>query len=399
VESVAGGRVQGAGAAPGARPGGQAARDARRGVPREAAAANRSFLALLALRIEPAALPGWRTLGEPTVASARRPRHRALSDAGRLGAGGMWTARIGASPVVRQMCTSRGMCLVSQRRCWLGSSSWHPLCCSEYNSSMSRPLIRWAGSKRRSIPLLARLCPDQYGCYFEPFAGSAALFLHLSPSRACLSDANRELINTYRVLRRFPRRLYEAATARRPSKSHYEHLRSLNPRSLSPFDRAVRFLYLNRHCFNGLYRTNRDGQFNVPYSRSKTGAWPSYDVFGTTASRLRSAQLRTGDFDSCLAAVQRGDFCYLDPPYHLSARRSFVDYCSRGFERSDLDRLVRTLWRLDVGGAAVLLTYAHCPDLTRALKGWRSRKVLVSRSIAGFAGHRRMYREVAWYNY
>jgi DNA adenine methylase len=127
-----------------------------------------------------------------------------------------------------------------------------------------RPILRWAGSKRKLLPKLISLSPSSSGRYVEPFAGSAALFFALQPQDALLSDFNPELIETYKILSANAGSVWRRLSQMPGSRDFYYRIRARNPTSMSSIDRAARFIYLNRYCFNGVYRTNRLGQFNVP---------------------------------------------------------------------------------------------------------------------------------------
>jgi DNA adenine methylase len=181
------------------------------------------------------------------------------------------------------------------------------------------------------------------------------------------------------------------------SKEVYYSLRSQDPLTLSPFDRAVRFFYLNRHCFNGLYRTNLEGRFNVPYAPSGTGGFPTDDEFQASADLLTTANLRAWDFGTTLRYAREGDFVYLDPPYAVESRRMFREYGAFGFGKPDLLRLVRHLRRIHERGAAFLLTCADCAEARELFCGWTQKRIRVRRNIAGFAGARkRAYELLAW---
>jgi DNA adenine methylase len=169
--------------------------------------------------------------------------------------------------------------------------------------------------------------------------------------------------------------------------SHYYRLRATRPNTLRPIARTARFVYLNRHCFNGVYRINRQGQFNVPIGR-RTGAIPTADDFSTCARALRRADLRSGDFESCLCDVRKGDFVYLDPPYASKTRTTYGEYSYDSFEQEDLPRLLKALLRIDRLGATFLLSYAYSSPMRQALSRWHVRRVAVQRHVAGFARHR-----------
>lgn len=259
--------------------------------------------------------------------------------------------------------------------------------------SRPSPVLRWAGSKRRLLPVLLSAVPAEFGRYYEPFVGSACLFFALSPSKAILGDVNSDLIDAYSVIRSQPVRVAHAVHSMPSTARHYYRLRSVRPATLRPIARAARFVYLNRHCFNGVYRINRTGQFNVPRGK-RTGALPAVDEFKLCAKALWRAKLRAEDFESSLRDVQAGDFVYLDPPYASTTRTTYGEYSYDSFEQDDLPRLLKTLRRLDRLGATFLLSYTYRSTLRVELSHWHIRRVAVQRHVAGFADHRHRVYEI-----
>lgn len=255
------------------------------------------------------------------------------------------------------------------------------------------PVLRWAGSKRRLLPALLSAVPSNFGCYYEPFVGSACLFFALSPSKAILGDVNSDLIDAYDVIRSQPARVARAVHEMPATARHYYRLRSVRPATLRPIARAARFVYLNRHCFNGVYRINRTGQFNVPRGQ-RTGALPAVDNFRRCAEVLGRAELRAEDFESSLRDVRAGDFVYLDPPYASKTRTTYGEYSYDSFEQDDLPRLLKALRRLDRLGATFLLSYTYRSTLRADLSRWHMKRVAVQRHVAGFADHRHRVYEI-----
>jgi DNA adenine methylase len=258
------------------------------------------------------------------------------------------------------------------------------------------PLLRWAGSKRKLLPRLLPLWEQaEHGRYIEPFVGSAAMFFAARPARAVLSDMNSELIRTYRTIRREPANV-GATLARLPKdKQIYLRLRAQRPHDLPAVARAARFVYLNRNCFNGLYRTNLNGEFNVPYAAAKTGSAPGTRQLRAIASRLKSATLLSGDFERIVTKVVRAhDFVYLDPPYAVANRRIFRQYSATTFGFADLHRLSALLYSIDAVGAKFVLSYALCPEALAAFQQWPNIRVMTQRNIAGFSAHRRRSSEL-----
>jgi DNA adenine methylase len=257
------------------------------------------------------------------------------------------------------------------------------------------PFLRWAGSKRKLFPKLLPFWSPEYSRYIEPFAGSAALFFAIRPKRAILGDTNASLIQALTRVRNDPRRVYQKLRRFPLGKQSYYDLRALDPDSFSPDERAARFIFLNRFCFNGLYRTNQSGQFNVPFSSSRTGGLPSLDQIVAAAELLKVAKLKCEDFESLIVRVARaGDFVYLDPPYAVGNRRIFRQYGPHEFGTGDLDRLRRILTVLSKRGAHFVLSYALCKEALQAFSDWSLKRVYTQRNISGFAMHRRRAAEL-----
>jgi DNA adenine methylase len=256
-----------------------------------------------------------------------------------------------------------------------------------------QPVFRWAGSKRKLLSVLMASCPTQFNTYVEPFVGSACLYFSLRPHRALLADVNLELINAYSAIKSHPYELHQKLTTYEVTSDNYYRLRALNPNALAPIDAAVRFIYLNRLCFNGVYRTNMRGQFNVPLG-SKPSAMPSLEHLLQVSLALKPANLIACDFEEALANVEDHDFVYLDPPYAIG-RRYRGEYGPGAFRESDVPRLLAALRSIDSRGATFLLSYAEDQALLMQLpSAWYLRHVDVQRHIAGFAVHRRLASEI-----
>lgn len=255
------------------------------------------------------------------------------------------------------------------------------------------PIFRWAGSKRKLLPRLLGCVPEQYGKYVEPFAGSACLFFALDPEKAILGDFNPELIHAYTMISESPERLHRHLSVMPNTATEYYRIRSLKAQDLPDIERAARFVYLNRFCFNGVYRTNRKGHFNVPRGRD-TGALPTLPSLYDYASRLRKTQLCASDFLQTLKYVRPNDFVYLDPPYTKADQPYSGEYGYGAFGPDDLCQLLPELERLDTLGASFLFSYRFTPVLHRQLACWHRRLLSVRRHVAGFSSARRTVREM-----
>ncbi|MGN8112113.1 DNA adenine methylase [Paraburkholderia sp. 22098] len=265
-------------------------------------------------------------------------------------------------------------------------------------SAAVKPVLRWAGSKRQILPKLTGLAPEIKGRYIEPFCGSACLFLALDPARAVLGDVNPHLVATYSTLRRNPEAVSAVLSTWSPDKETYLHLRALSPGQDAAFN-AARFLYLNRYCFNGVYRENLRGQFNVPYGGYRTGMMPGVEDLRNFSRRLRHAELYCGDFAEAVRQAKPDDFIYLDPPYYYGVARNRGEYGWNAFSDDDVERLVAEVQAASDRGVRILISYNQAHTLKRALPGWNLTYAPVRRSVAGFANGRRSVREYQLRNY
>lgn len=249
--------------------------------------------------------------------------------------------------------------------------------------------LRWAGSKRQLLKRLTALCPQKYNRYLEPFAGSACMFFHLEPKEAILGDLNSELMQMLRTVQRDVSLVLQCLRRFRRGKRAYYSLRALDPNTLSDVEAAARFIFLNHYCFNGIFRTNMEGKFNVPYAPPKNGSSINEERIMQSSQALQKAILCDGDFEATLLQARPGDFVYLDPPYAVEARRVFRQYHPRSFSIIDLKRLRTALESLDSKGVKFLITYEDSSEARTLLRPWSSSRLWTNRHIAGFSGNRR----------
>ena len=259
--------------------------------------------------------------------------------------------------------------------------------------------LRWAGSKKKCLPQLAHAFDQRDLVYIEPFAGSAALFFSLKPQRAVLADLNGHLINALRHVRDRPHDVHARLTRlRRTSRAYYTNRNRFNSLAPHGIDSAVLFIYLNRNCFNGLWRTNQSGSFNVPYGGLEMGATPPVELFERCALALSRAALRHQDFRKTLSNVGEGAFIYADPPYFTASERTFVEYGRKSFGQEDLHDLISALKVAAHRGAQVVLTYNAAMPLDAIPKGWSRTQFDVTRNVGGFSGSRKKQSEVLYTN-
>ncbi|UCG23209.1 MAG: DNA adenine methylase [Chloroflexota bacterium] len=223
----------------------------------------------------------------------------------------------------------------------------------------ARPFLKWAGGKRRLLGQYADYfpLPSTIGRYYEPFIGSAAVFFHLQPAGACLADVNQNLVEVYRAVQQDVESVIKALKAHKNEVDYYYRIRAQDPAGLTLAQRAARLIFLNRTCYNGLYRENQKGQFNVPFGRYDNPTICDEDRLRQASKALQGAELAVGDFESVVAPAGPGDFVYFDPPYvPLSDTSSFTAYNRFGFDLDDQRRLARVIERLTRRGCQVMLS-------------------------------------------
>lgn len=262
-----------------------------------------------------------------------------------------------------------------------------------------RPLFRWAGSKRKILPHIKKHFPKSHNRYFEPFCGSACLYFDTRPQIATLSDMNSELIHAYLMVRDSPTQVHEFLSSLTVNPDEYRRIRSLDERNLAPHERAGRFIYLNKLCFNGVYRTNLQGRFNVPMG-VKTGSIPTLDELLAYSAALEDVEFSTGDFQAIVDRAIEGDFIYLDPPYSKPESRKRGEYGPNSFDYGDIQRLVDSLKSAEQRGASFILSYCESDSLLESIPSdWVVESLSVRRHVAGFHQHRRVVPELLIYNH
>jgi DNA adenine methylase len=230
-----------------------------------------------------------------------------------------------------------------------------------------RPFLKWAGGKRQLLPILREYIPKNFSSttYFEPFVGAGAFLFDLQPKKAFINDANKELINCYQTIKNKPDELLELTREYQKdiSKERFYELRELDRKSdfnsLSDVERAARIIYLNKTCFNGLFRVNSQGQFNVPYGDNKNPIVADEVVIGAVSKYLNenNIQITNQDFEESISNAKKGNFIYFDPPYDpISDSSSFTGYDLSGFGKNEQRRLRNLCDRLVKRGCKVLLS-------------------------------------------
>ncbi len=258
------------------------------------------------------------------------------------------------------------------------------------------PFLKWAGGKTRILSKIRPVFPEVYGRYFEPFLGGGAVFFDLRPpAGAQLSDINGELVNVYRCVRDRVEDLIAHLARHRYEKNYYYAVRAQDPATLSPLARASRMIFLNRTCFNGLYRVNRRGQFNVPFGRYTNPVICQQERLRAASLALRQCTIGQLDYATACTSVKPGDFVYFDPPYDpISSTANFTGYAAGGFGRDEQERLSNLFARLAELGAFVALSNSDTPFIRSLYSEFRVTRIEAPRAISRNAAKRRSVYEV-----
>ncbi len=283
----------------------------------------------------------------------------------------------------------------------------------EYQLALAapRPFVKWAGGKRQLLPVIANHIPDEFERYFEPFLGGGAVFFHLASkdkrTKWFISDLNSDLIMSYVVIRDRAKDLISslelhAENYSKNSSAYYYKIRESNPKN--QIDKVSRLIFLNRTCFNGLYRVNSKGKFNVPLGRyvnpnivNKENLLAISELF-----QAREIYIKCQDFEDALRNVGSGDFVYLDPPYQpVSTTANFTSYTKSEFNLEDQERLYSRFKSLDKKGAKVLLSNSKSKEILALFKEYSSGiiKINANRSINSVSSRRSGHTELLIKNY
>ena len=274
-----------------------------------------------------------------------------------------------------------------------------------------KPFVKWAGGKRQLIPILNENLPETFGTYFEPFLGGGALLFHMLTERngqkCSISDLNADLILSYATVRD---RIDELIVSlknhekkyQKDSKSYYYSIRESNPRG--EIEKTSRLLFLNRTCFNGLYRVNSKGKFNVPLGKYTNPNIVNEENLRSVSNFLQSNKIsiQCRDFQKVLRDAKKGDLVYFDPPYQpISETANFTSYTNKDFTKDDLERLAKICINLDAKGCNVLLSNSDSKLVEDMFseKPWKVSKIQANRSINSNSKKRTGHFELLIKNY
>jgi len=273
-----------------------------------------------------------------------------------------------------------------------------------------KPFVKWVGGKRQLLKQFRDLGlypPENFdpitNTYFEPFVGGGAVFFDLLPETAYLSDLNNELVVTYNVIKNDVENLIKSLKKHKLDKEYFLKIRAQNPEKLSDLNTASRFIYLNRTCFNGMYRVNSKGGFNVPFGKYTNPLICDENNLRKASKALKNVEIKKQDYKEVLKKARKGDFVYFDPPYYpVSKTASFTSYTSESFLDKEQIELRDTFVELHKRGCFVMLSNSDTPFINKIYsepKGLRISKVQAGRAINSDASKRGKITEVLVTNY
>ena len=273
----------------------------------------------------------------------------------------------------------------------------------------ARPFVKWAGGKQQLLAQYEALFPDGVARYFEPFVGGGAVFFHFwntrrLPEQRYLFDNNHELVTAYQIVRDDLEALLDllAVHTERHNKEYYYQIRKLDRRNveLSDVERAARTIYLNKTCYNGLYRVNRKGQFNVPIGSYKDPKIRDEETLRAANAALQGVHIEVRDFRTIVDLAQAGDFFYFDPPYDpLSKTASFTSYTAGNFGDDDQRDLHDVFVQLTDKGCRCMLSNSYTPFVLDLYQAFRIETVRANRAISSDPNGRGGIPEVVVLNY
>ncbi len=267
------------------------------------------------------------------------------------------------------------------------------------------PFVKWAGGKRQLLKQFEKYFPKQFKTYIEPFVGGGSVFFYLLPERAILMDTNEELINCYKVIQNKVEELILSLKNHRNEKEYFYKIRNMdrNPgefNKLSDVERASRTIYLNRCCFNGLYRVNSKGYFNVPFGKYKKPKFCDEKNLRAVNLTLKNVVILNKTFETCLNFTEEGDFIYVDPPYQpLTETAYFTSYTKEGFGEEAQLKLFEVFKELDKRGCKVMLSNSYGKFILELYKDFKIVIVKAKRAINRDATKRGEIKEVLILNF
>ena len=274
----------------------------------------------------------------------------------------------------------------------------------------AKPFVKWAGGKRQIIDKLLKHVPIEYNTYYEPFVGGGALLFELSPKNAVINDSNKELINVYKMIS--TDNGYEEVVKllnnyeKKHSEKFFYQIRNIDKdkkkfEKLTDAERAARTIYLNKACFNGLYRVNSKGEFNVPFNKkTKINTYDSQNmILAYVYFQANNIKMLSVDFEEAVKDAKKGDFIYFDPPYDSENKDTFNSYTEDGFGKDEQIRLAKVYKELDDRGCYVMLSNHNTTLINELYKDYNINVITAKRNINSKGEKRGAVEEVIITNY
>jgi len=263
-----------------------------------------------------------------------------------------------------------------------------------------RPFLKWAGGKSQLISQYIPFFPEDFNTYYEPFLGGGAVFFHLLPKTAVLSDINPELINVYCCVKDNVESLIALLEKHQEKhdRDYYYWMRSQNYQT--SLEKAARLIYLNKTCFNGLYRENSQGKFNVPMGKYKKPLICQPDLLRSASCTLQLTEIKVRNFAEVLQNAETDDFVYFDPPYYpISTTSNFTAYSRYAFTKVEQIQLKEVFGKLTDKGVKVMLSNSDCEFIRELYKDFHIEEILATRAINSQGSKRGKIKEILVLNY
>ncbi|MFR7995028.1 MAG: DNA adenine methylase [Clostridium sp.] len=272
---------------------------------------------------------------------------------------------------------------------------------------LAAPVLKWVGGKRQLMSEIEKVLPKTYTTYYEPFIGGGAVLFELQPNKAVINDVNGELINLYNVIKDDVELLIEDLKKHENTPEYFYSIRELDRKkdkyeNLSNVEKASRIVYLNKTCFNGLFRVNKAGEFNSPFGKYKNPNIVDEVTLKAVSKYFNKADIKilNGDFEASLKGIRKGAFVYLDPPYDpVSNSANFTGYDKGGFNRDEQIRLKKLCDKLDKKGVKFLLSNSATDFIKDLYKDYNIKIVKAKRAINSNGNARGEVDEVLVRNY
>jgi len=267
-----------------------------------------------------------------------------------------------------------------------------------------KPPVKWIGGKRQLLPELVKLLPKKYNKYIEPFFGGGALFFYLQPEYAIINDSNWELINFYQIVKNNPNDLIDDLKYHQNTSDYFYAIRNVDRTSgygkISNLKKASRFIYLNKTCYNGLFRVNKKNQFNAPFGRYKNPTYLDVENLIKCSNVLQHTTILNNDFTIIKDYIQKNDFVYFDPPYHpVSKTSNFTSYTKDSFGEKQQIELKYLCDYIDNVGAYFLLSNSYSEFILNLYKDYDINTVRAKRYVNSDPKKRGDIKEVLIRNY